>query len=208
MKYHSEEEELFYTNNPHLCLQKEIINGEESFYRPGETWIQTYTGRRFNPTNPVVEAICIEDIAHALSMQCRFSGHVKEFYSVANHCILASYLCDTKDKLHGLLHDASEAYLVDIPSPIKRSGQFNNYLEFEKRMEAALAKKFGIAESMPTSVKLVDELLLVTEARDLMSTKTHKWSNNAKPLPFIIKPLSQQDSKKLFIERFNELKNI
>jgi uncharacterized protein len=201
----------FFTTHPELGNQakadivKEIINGEVSAYRPKEPWIQTYTGRRFNSTNPVPEAININDIAHALSMQCRFSGHVKSFYSVAQHCVLVSYICDRDDALAGLLHDASEAYLVDIPRPIKKSGKFDNYLEFEVRMEKAIAERFGVPDKMPESVRIADDLLLATEARDLMSPLHPSWVQVAEALPFSIKPMSQAEAKRAYLSRFYQL---
>src|SRR5579885_2784587 len=82
-------------------------------------WIQTYCGVAFYPLDPRPEEILIEDIAHALSMLCRFTGHVKRFYSVAQHCVYVSHRCDPKDALWGLLHDAAEAYLNDISRPVK-----------------------------------------------------------------------------------------
>lgn len=88
--------------------------------------IQTYTGRKFWPLDPRPEDVCIEDIAHALSLKCRFGGHCKQFYSVAQHSVL---VCNTLNAnggrrdpalmMQGLMHDAAEAYLTDIPGPIK-----------------------------------------------------------------------------------------
>jgi uncharacterized protein len=83
-------------------------------------WIQTYTGKQFWPLSPLPEDIVIEDIAHALSMQCRFGGHVRTFYSVAQHSVHVSLLVEPQYALWGLLHDAAEAYLVDLPRPIKK----------------------------------------------------------------------------------------
>lgn len=173
----------------------------------GESWIQTYSGRRFNPLNPYVNAIVIQDIAHALSMQCRFSGHVKKFYSVAQHSVLVSYICDSTDALWGLLHDASEAYLVDVPRPLKRSGKFNAYLEFEDKMQKAVCKRFGLPEAEPPSVKKADKILLATEARDLMGPLHPDWKQPEEPLPFRIEALSQQEAKDLFVKRFYQLIN-
>src|SRR5574338_901953 len=173
----------------------------------GGAWIQSYSGRRFNPTRPVVDAIVIQDIAHSLSMQCRFSGHVKKFYSVAQHCVLVSYICDSADALWGLLHDASEAYLVDIPRPLKHSGKFNDYLEFEDKMQKAICKRFSLPEIEPDSVKKADKILLATEARDLMSPLHKDWQQPEEPLPFKIDPLPQQEAKDLFVKRFYQLIN-
>lgn len=168
-------------------------------------WIQTHSGRRFNPTNPYPNAIVIQDIAHALSMQCRFSGHTKKFYSVAQHSVLVSYICDSKDALWGLLHDASEAYLVDVPRPLKRSGKFDSYLEFEAQMQQAICKRFGLPMQEPPSVKAADTKLLATEARDLMSPLHRDWIQRTDPLPFLIDPWDHDKAKDMFMKRFFEL---
>lgn len=174
-------------------------------FNENDAWIQTYSGRRFNPTNPVVDAIVIQDIAHSLSMQCRFSGHTRSFYSVAQHCVLVSYICDSLDALWGLLHDASEAYLVDVPSPLKRSGQFESYIRYEKQMMEAICKRFGLPLGEPHSVKKADKTLLATEARDLMGPLRSDWAQPCEPLPFKIVPLMPQEAKRLYMKRFFDL---
>src|ERR1017187_10636100 len=78
--------------------------------------ITTFSGIHFWPLLPNPADIRIEDIAHALSNQCRFAGHAREFYSVAEHSVRVSQLCPPEDALWGLLHDASEAYLTDVPA--------------------------------------------------------------------------------------------
>ena len=77
-------------------INKLYNSGLLAVFNPDDPWIQTHCGVRFNPTNPALDAIVIEDIAHALSMQCRFSGHTSEFYSVAQHCVGVSHVCDSK----------------------------------------------------------------------------------------------------------------
>jgi hypothetical protein len=84
-------------------------------------WIQTYSGRQFWPLDPRVEDVHLEDIAHALSNVCRYTGHVREFYSVAEHSVHVSWSCEPEDALWGLLHDASEAYLADMARPVKQN---------------------------------------------------------------------------------------
>ncbi len=184
----------------------QYYEGLMEFY-PDEAWIQTYTGRRFSPTKPMAEAIVIQDIAHALSMQCRFSGHCNFFYSVAQHSVLVSYICDEQDKLFGLLHDASEAYLVDLPSPLKRSGQFEAYIQFEAQMQTAICKRFGLEDKEPESVKIADKVMLATEARDLLVNIRSDWKVPHNPLPFKIEPWTPAQAEQAFLERFNELIN-
>lgn len=174
-------------------------------FNENDAWIQTFSGRRFNPTNPHVDAIVIQDIAHSLSMQCRFSGHCKKFYSVAQHSVLVSHICDRADALWGLLHDASEAYLVDIPRPLKRSGKFEEYRKMETVMTRAICKRFGLPESEPPSVKKADTILLATEARDLMAPLRSDWIQPEEPLPFKIEAWDHQTAKNNFMKRFFQL---
>jgi len=177
-------------------------------YNPEDAWIQTYSGRRFTPTNPNPDAIVIQDIAHSLSMQCRFGGHVKNFYSVAQHCVLVSHICNFEDAFWGLMHDATEAYLVDVPRPIKRSGLMDAYLEFEDKVQTAICKRFGLTGKEPASVKKADTILLATEARDLLPNLRSDWSIKETPLPFKINPLGPREAKDLFMKRFFELTNM
>lgn len=168
-------------------------------------WIQTRSGRRFTPTKPNPDAIVIQDIAHALSMQCRFTGHCKDFYSVAQHSVLVSYICDSQDALWGLMHDATEAYLIDVPRPLKRSGKFQAYLDFEDQMQEAICRRFALPFKEPVSVKKADSILLATEARDLMSPLHSDWEQPVEPLPFKIEAWDHNKAKDMFMKRFFEL---
>ena len=107
-------------------------------------WMQTYTGRQFWPLDPRPEEVVIEDIARALSMQCRFAGHCAKFYSVADHSVRVSMLADENSTLAlaGLLHDAAEAYVVDVPRPLKRF--LPGYKEIEREVARAIEKRFGL----------------------------------------------------------------
>lgn len=179
--------------------------GLESVSDPDSSWIQTHSGRRFNPLKPNPDAIVVQDVAHALSMQCRFSGHCREFYSVAQHSVLVSYICDHKDALWGLLHDATEAYLVDVPRPLKRSGKLQGYIEIEAVMQEAVCRRFGLPFAEPPSVKRADTILLATEARDLMSPLHSDWKQPVEPLPFKIEAWDHDKAKDMFMKRFFEL---
>jgi uncharacterized protein len=122
--------------------------------------IRTFSGIYINPTNPKPELITIEDIAHSLSMQPRFGGHLPVWYSVAQHCVGVAQHCK-KDKLQALLHDASEAYLMDIPSPIKC--QISNYKEIECKLMECIALKFGFNWPLSDEVKEADRKMLEWE---------------------------------------------
>jgi len=203
--------EKFFSKNPKLKSPWPAGRDVSSFeigsyeFHPEEPWIQTYSGRRFNPTNPISDAIVIQDIAHSLSMLCRFTGHCRQFYSVAQHCVLVSYICDEADALWGLIHDSSEAFLQDLPKPLKRSGKFESYIEFEKQMQLAICKRFELPETEPASVKKADTLLLTTEARDLMSPLHPDWKQPVEPLPFKIDPWDHDKAEDMFMKRFFEL---
>lgn len=132
-------------------------------------WIQTATGRAFWPMDPRAEEIDILDVAHGLSNLCRWTGAVREFYSVAEHSVRVSLACDPKDALWGLLHDASEAYLSDIARPTKHDPAMKPYRLMEERVMMEVCKAFALTPYVtPASVKHADQVLLVTEHRDLM----------------------------------------
>src|ERR1051326_3663293 len=107
-------------------------------------WMRTYTGVRFYPSDPRPDEIFIQDIAHSLSNMCRFAGHVKEFYSVAEHSVRVSLACHPDDALWGLLHDASEAYVVDMPRPIKRAPFMHGYRLLEAKVSLAVCERFEL----------------------------------------------------------------
>lgn len=131
--------------------------------------IVTFSGEVIDPMNPQIHLIHIEDIAHSLSNQCRFTGHTKSFYSVAQHSVLVSEIVSFENSLWGLLHDASEAYLADLARPIKHQGGLGEiYREAEENLNRAIALTFGLEWPMPADVKWADNVLLRTEARDLM----------------------------------------
>lgn len=147
----------------------------------------------------------MNDILHALSHQCRFAGHCTQFYSVAQHCVLVSQMCDKEDALWGLLHDASEAYLVDVPSPLKRMQLFEGYRQVEKKVMDTICEAFGLGSDEPPSVKLADKRMLATEARDLTMTEGRGWATAAAPFDFHIKPWTPEYARAKFISRLHEL---
>lgn len=169
-------------------------------------WIQTYTGKAFWPMDPRPEEVDIEDIAHALSMQCRFGGHSRCFYSVAQHSLLASILAPEEHALSALLHDASEAYLVDLPRPIKQAPSLWAYADIERRVQAAIAEHFGLPAELPACVKRIDDVLLATEARDLMAPHPMPWVTLPAPSGNrIVEGYSPEKARAGFLGRFADL---
>jgi 5'-deoxynucleotidase YfbR-like HD superfamily hydrolase len=183
----------------------ELIKNMDIEVKSSDPWIQTYTKQRFTPTNPSANTIKIQDIAHSLSMQCRFNGHCSKFYSVAQHSVLVSYLCNIEDALAGILHDASEAYLSDVSRPLKQSGKMDSYIEYENKLQGMIYETFGLDSKMPSSVKIADDIMLATEAEQLMAPLRNDWVNSQPPAPFMINPLSPALAKEIFLKRFSSL---
>lgn len=135
------------------------------------SWTQGWgpTGpKAYNPVEPTTEMVDIKVIAHVLSQQCRFAGHTNKFYSVAQHCVIVSSMSQPEDALWGLLHDASEALIVDVPRPLKRHKDFGFYMECEQKIMDVVCDHYQLPHAMPLSVKLADDLALALEFRDLM----------------------------------------
>jgi hypothetical protein len=167
-------------------------------------YIETYTGRMVYPMRVQAADICIEDIAHSLSQMCRYTGHTRQYYSVAEHSVRVSLLVRAVDAAWGLLHDASEAYLTDIPSPLKRLPEFAPYRAAEARTMRAVCERFGLAPVQPASVTNADGILLATEARDLMPMKC-EWALVYHPLDTHIDPWDCATAEFEFLKRFAEL---
>lgn len=169
----------------------------------GGCWIETYTGKFVNPLKLEPDDIEIRDIAHALSLMCRFNGHCDRFYSVAEHSIRVSGILKGKDnQLTGLLHDATEAYMADIARPVKWA--LPQIREVEGAIAIAINTKFNLWGDW-RAVKQADNVLLATEARDLMSTKGKEWYLPDKPLEYRIEPMASYVAESNFLRIFEML---
>jgi hypothetical protein len=171
-------------------------------------WMQTASGRAYWPADPSHEDVDINDIAHALSMLCRYGGHSRWFYSVAEHSVLVSRMVPPEWALHGLLHDATEAYLVDVPRPIKR--HLTNYKELEQRNWVAICDAFGMDPTMPDCVHDADSAILLAEKDVLMGptpeghvwfAESHKYTKPDVEIVGFTPTLARQ----FFLERFHDL---
>jgi hypothetical protein len=168
-------------------------------------FIGTFSGLRFWPLDPKPEKILIADIAHALAHQCRFGGHASKFYSVAEHSVHVSQLCLPEHALWGLLHDASEAYLVDLPRPLKLLPEFAAYREAERRLQRAVTVRFGLPPDQPASVTEADDTVLGIEAHSLLGSMPVEVTRDTPPPFEITDPLPLVEAERLFLARFKEL---
>ncbi len=170
-------------------------------------WIQTFTGLVYYPVDPRPEDISIIDVGHSLSNMCRFTGHVKTFYSVAEHSCRACDMVSEPFKFEALLHDGPEAYIFDAARPLKHSPEMTGYRAIEERNWKCFAERFSLPAKMSPEVKHADEVMLFTEKRDLMHVAKQEWGYKVEPLPDVIKPWSPKRAREEFLERFYEYNN-
>lgn len=165
-------------------------------------WMQTYTGRQFWPMDPRADEVHIFDIAHALSMQCRYAGHSLRFYSVAEHCVHLAQHVSEPNRLWALLHDASEAYLVDVPRPVKP--YLPGYKEAEARVMAAVCDRFGLPYEMPAEVHAADGAIIGDE-RVNMAPCVAEWYSTGGPLGIRLEYWSPERAESEFLRTFDWL---
>lgn len=169
------------------------------------TWILTASGRHFDFADPQPHQIEILDIAQALSNECRYAGHTKVFYSVAQHSVMVSRIVPREHALEGLLHDAAEAYAKDIPSPLK--ALLADYRDVEDRVDAAIRERFGLPPSCSDVVKRADLVMLATERRDLMPQDSTPWEilRDIQPHPRKLVAMHPARAQASFLRRWVEL---
>ena len=172
------------------------------------TCMTTFCRLDFNYAKPTVGSICIEDISRALSHDCRFAGHLPYFYSVAQHSWLLSQIVPPEFALEALLHDASEAYCRDIPSPLKHL--LPDYQRIERAVDSVIRERFSLPAVMSEAVHYYDLVMLATERRELDIDDGKKWPLLAgiPQAEMAICPMSSMHARMMFISRFNELTGI
>ena len=176
-------------------------------------YLQTVSGRWVNPFDPDPEQLDAGDIARALANQCRFGGHSRVFYSVAQHSVIVSELVeerggDIEDVFAALMHDATEAYLGDMPHPLKhRSPLGAAFREAEQRLEAVIRERFAIKPDVP-EIKRADRALLATERRAFSDEKWH-WPEleGVEPLDLRLEPWPPDEAARAFAARYAELQS-
>lgn len=156
--------------------------------------IRTFSGKLVNVFDPDPDNILIEDIAHSLSMQCRFAGHINRHYSVAQHSLNCSFLIEDELKLDALMHDAAEAYITDLPRPIKKS--IPQFSEIEEYLQMIICEKFNLVHPLPQRIHDVDDQMLQLEWDNMVLRLTNM--NFGSIYPFEV--------ERNFLKMFNEYK--
>lgn len=185
-----------------------------------DIFMNTISGKRVNPFDIQPDTIDLHDIAHALSMKCRFNGHCKEFYSVAEHSILVARACPAKYRAIGLLHDAAEAYICDVIRPMKPHVQFfkdhvapgmhlGSYRDLEHEITMRILAKFipgYVFNALPVAVQRANLSMLATEQAALMPSDLWSDLDEAPLFPEdIIGPLTPSRAEAKFIALAEEL---
>ncbi|MGJ7252885.1 HD family hydrolase [Morganella morganii] len=170
------------------------------------SYIATSTGKHIDFVNITPDQICIEDIARGLSNECRFAGQLESFYSVAQHSVYVSQIVPPEYALEALLHDAAEAYIKDIPSPLK--AMLPDFKAVEKRIEAVIREKFGLTHTISSVVHYADLVMLATERRDFEIDIENQWLL-LEGIPsyehIAIQPLTPPQAYHKFMERYKAL---
>lgn len=168
-------------------------------------WMQTFTGRAFYPMDPRVEDIDPIDIGHALSLLCRYGGHVRRFYSVAEHCVLMSHAVAPTNALWALLHDATEAYMGDLIRPLKHA--MPEYRVAENNLMGVICDRFGLDWTCPDEVKAADNRILRDERDALLSAPPLPWNSieDVSSLGVSIEGWPPSVAKRRYLDRLHEL---
>lgn len=184
-------------------------------------WIQSYTGLAVTPLNLKPEQVCLADVAHALAMKCRFTGHTRDFYSVAQHCVLGSECIAPSYALAFLLHDVSEAYLPDIATPIKpfvfvRRCDGHTMEMTWKGLEIShrntILNVLGHQSLLPlldsAEVQAMDRSMLLAERDALFGRQPCDWKLGGEPAPVSIKPWLPEQAESEFLRRYERLQKM
>jgi len=168
---------------------------KENLYTPN--CIRTFTGKYINVLEPTPEMICIEDIAHSLANQSRFGGHLPEFYSVAQHSVMCARNCKPGFEFQALMHDASEAYLLDMPKPIKN--HLPEYVKIEDNLMQVIAEMVGFPFPLQPEIKEIDKEMLEFEWHYVFMQH---------PKPGYFRCWSAIEAKEKFLEEYHSILNL
>lgn len=190
----------------------------------GNSWITTFTGTRVFPHDPDPDTIHVHDIAHSLSLICRWGGHALEFYSVAEHSVRVGELCFSLAlangmspkkariaALLGLVHDATEAYVGDCVRPLKEVTRIETprgletFREMEDHLYGKIEEGLRLPKLTPEYKKIIkqaDDILLVTEARDIQHGADWDYWEPPEPMPDVIQTMTHKEAKQAFLDAY------
>lgn len=190
------------------CIDKKVCSWLQAQNKGDHAWIQTHSGKAFDYLRPELGSVTIEDIAHALGNICRYCGHTNRFYSVAEHCVVGSWMVLSKVKLHFLLHDALEAYIQDLPRPLK--ALLPEYKAIEKRLEPVVYAALNIAGPSVKEEKMVKEAdvrMLLTEQPQLLLPPPKPWSLVAEPYPIDLPCWLPEEASAMYLRTYKMLRD-
>ena len=187
------------------------MNDMAEVLTPGwDGWVGTNSGKRIGLSAVDLDQIDINDIADGVSNSCRFTGQVRLWYSVAEHCMWVADILPPHLRFHGLMHDAAEAYIADLSSPVKRKiGE--PYHDIERVIALAIGQKYGLGDGLvdpPKAVKDADRIMLMTERDHLQRKPSRDWGDeyeNSVRIPgFWVRCETPKDARAAFMRRFKE----
>ncbi len=174
-----------------------------------KAYIVTYTGKKFHLIEPRIQDVDVIDIAHSLSQQCRWTGHTKHHYSIAQHAYYCSFIGPENEAFERLNHDDSEAYMGDMNRPLKHFTDAGPaYRKQESVVQSVIHQAFGIPEIEPPSVKIADNIMLYTEKAQIMESIQFEVSNPWIESPvanIVIEEWTPKYAERMFLQRFEEL---
>lgn len=177
-----------------------------------KSYIITYTGKKFNLLEPKIDDIDILDIAHAQAMQCRWTGHCKHHYSIAQHAYYCSFIGPANEALERLMHDTSESYIGDMNRPLKHyTNAGDAYRSVEAPLQGLIYEAFGMSAHEPASVKIADEAMLYAELEQLLPPIERETGEQNNPFgrseaaKIVIEEWTPAHAEKMFLARFNTL---
>jgi 5'-nucleotidase len=196
----------------------------ENWHKPERGWMQTASGRKFYPLEPSPDDVELVDVAHGLAFTCRYGGHTKRYYSVAEHCVLVSEVIERDARASGmppdfvraialeaLLHDSAEAYVGDMVRPLKHQPEMIEFRNAEARIEDCVRAAFKIesTEQSRKVIKIVDDRILVDEITALMPNPGMYLETDTlrgvEPIGVHVMGWSPEMAQRRFIERYREL---
>lgn len=169
-------------------------------------WMQTHSGKAYHFKAPQPASIILADIAHALGNLCRFGGHCAKFYSVAEHSILVSQVVPKEFAMQGLMHDATEAYVIDVPRPLKHL-LGASYENLEAATWGAICAKYGLPLDLDPSVKMADNTVLLAEKEVMLGEPPlpWTWAKGLRPAKVDIHFFSPAEASNRFLKRYREI---